>query len=381
MTRGRWGSPARRRGPSRISRRLEQGCAHVADSRPQAHSARFAECLPRAAFGPRELCYVRRSGAPRGPLSPVSNPDLRSRRPFRAPVNDDDLPHAWRRIRSEMRRAAGDTTWQLWLEPLTARELDAGTLVVETPAESRAWVEASFARLIAACAKAVLGAARAGAPRRSRRGACPRSGAPDVAQLHGRRVQPAPHVRPVRDRRRQPPRPRRRARRGRDARPGLQPALHLRAARARQDAPPALDRELRDRARRRAERALHDRRGLHGPVRRRAPRARARGLQGDLPRRRRAARGRRPVPAEQGPHRAGVLPHLQRAPGRRRAARAHVGPPAARPRRARGPPARALRGRPRDRRQAARPRDPPHHPLQARPAGRARSTSTRRPST
>ena len=95
-----------------------------------------------------------RSEAPPGSLS---NPDLRSRRPFRAPVHDDDLPHAWRRIRSEMRRAAGDTTWQLWLEPLTARELDAGTLVVEAPAESRAWVEASFARLIAACAKAVLG--------------------------------------------------------------------------------------------------------------------------------------------------------------------------------------------------------------------------------
>jgi chromosomal replication initiator protein len=73
-------------------------------------------------------------------------------------VHDDELPHAWRRIRTEMRRAAGDTTWQLWLEPLTARELDGGTLVVEAPAESRAWVEASFARLIVACAKAVLGA-------------------------------------------------------------------------------------------------------------------------------------------------------------------------------------------------------------------------------
>jgi chromosomal replication initiator protein len=72
-------------------------------------------------------------------------------------VHDDDLPHAWRRIRTEMRRAAGDTTWQLWLESLTARELSAGTLVVEAPAESRAWVEAGFARLIAACAKAVLG--------------------------------------------------------------------------------------------------------------------------------------------------------------------------------------------------------------------------------
>ena len=96
-------------------------------------------------------------GRPRGPSRPVRLTTSTSRRPFRAPVPDDHLPHVWRRIRTEMRRAAGDTTWQLWLEPLTARELTAGTLVVEAPAESRAWVEASFARLIAACAKAVLG--------------------------------------------------------------------------------------------------------------------------------------------------------------------------------------------------------------------------------
>jgi chromosomal replication initiator protein len=57
-----------------------------------------------------------------------------------------------------MRRAVGDSTWQLWLEPLVARQIDGVTLVVETPAESRAWIEASFARLLAACTKAVLGA-------------------------------------------------------------------------------------------------------------------------------------------------------------------------------------------------------------------------------
>jgi chromosomal replication initiator protein len=73
-------------------------------------------------------------------------------------VSDVDLLHAWRRIRSEMRHAVSDSTWQLWLEPLAARQLEAGTLVIEAPAESRAWVESSFARLIAACAKAVLGA-------------------------------------------------------------------------------------------------------------------------------------------------------------------------------------------------------------------------------
>jgi chromosomal replication initiator protein len=72
-------------------------------------------------------------------------------------VSDLDLNTAWRRIRAEMRNAVSDSTWQLWLEPLAARQLEADILVVEAPAESRAWVEASFARLLAACTKAVLG--------------------------------------------------------------------------------------------------------------------------------------------------------------------------------------------------------------------------------
>ena len=73
-------------------------------------------------------------------------------------MSDVDVQHAWGRIRQEMRRAVGDSTWQLWLEPLVARHMEDDTLVIEAPAESRAWVEASFARLLAACAKAVLGA-------------------------------------------------------------------------------------------------------------------------------------------------------------------------------------------------------------------------------
>ena len=73
-------------------------------------------------------------------------------------MSDVDVQHAWGRIREEMRRAVGDSTWQLWLEPLVARRMEGETLVIEAPAESRAWVEASFARLLSACAKAVLGA-------------------------------------------------------------------------------------------------------------------------------------------------------------------------------------------------------------------------------
>ena len=98
-------------------------------------------------------------GRREAPLATVRITDLSARRrPFRAPVSELDLNTAWRRIRAEMRNAVSDSTWQLWLEPLGARQLDADTLVVEAPAESRAWVEASFSRLLAACAKAVLGA-------------------------------------------------------------------------------------------------------------------------------------------------------------------------------------------------------------------------------
>ncbi len=72
-------------------------------------------------------------------------------------MHDLELQPAWRRIRAELRRAVGDSTWQLWLEPLAARQIEGDTLIVEAPAESRAWVEASFSRPLAACAKAVLG--------------------------------------------------------------------------------------------------------------------------------------------------------------------------------------------------------------------------------
>ena len=88
----------------------------------------------------------------------------------------------------------------------------------------------------------------------------------------GARPEPEVHLRAVRDRRRQPLRPRRRAGGRRAARPGLQPALPARAARARQDPPPPRDRQLRPALRRRAARPLRDGRGVHERVRRRGAR-------------------------------------------------------------------------------------------------------------
>jgi chromosomal replication initiator protein len=72
-------------------------------------------------------------------------------------VSDDDLPHAWRRIQHELRRAVGDSTWHIWLKPLTPRSHEAGVLVVEAPDAIRPWVGGRFSRVLRACTEAVLG--------------------------------------------------------------------------------------------------------------------------------------------------------------------------------------------------------------------------------
>ena len=221
------------------------------------------------------------------------------------------------------------TTWQHLARAAEARRLDGGDAgrrgARRRAAPGSATASAGCCRPCAearARARTRGRARRARAPRRRRR-----------ARDRARRrpptpLQPAPHVRPVRDRRLQPARPRRRAGGRRDARrsPTTRCSSAARPGSAR---PTCCTRSPTTSAslRRRADRPLHDGRGVHQPLRRRAPRRRHRGLQGRLPRRRRPARRRRPVPPEQGQDRAGVLPHLQRAA--RRPAPSSCSPPTA----------------------------------------------------
>ena len=72
-------------------------------------------------------------------------------------MSTDELPHAWRRLQHELRRAVGDSTWHIWLEPLEPRSLEAGVLVVEAPDSIRPWVGGRFSRVLRACTEAVLG--------------------------------------------------------------------------------------------------------------------------------------------------------------------------------------------------------------------------------
>ena len=119
-------------------------------------------------------------------------------------------------------------------------------------------------------------------------------------------------------------------------------------------------------------------RGVHQRVHQRDPRRPAGPVQAALPRRRRAADRRHPVPGGQDPDPGGVLPHLQHAPQRQQADRAHLRPGAQAARGARGPAAQPVRVGPDHRRPAARPRDPDRDPAQEgrhgpahRAAGRA----------
>ncbi len=73
------------------------------------------------------------------------------------PPVPDELDDIWAAISAQLHRAVGDSTYGIWLEPLTPVELDGEVLVVAAPDEARGWVADRFARVVQASAAAVLG--------------------------------------------------------------------------------------------------------------------------------------------------------------------------------------------------------------------------------
>ena len=162
------------------------------------------------------------------------------------------------------------------------------------------------------------GARRRAAPRRSPTGPAPAT------------LQPEVHLRGLRHRHLEPLRPRRRPGGGRDARPLLQPAVHLRRRRAGQDPPAAGHRPLR------RARTTRTSSCATSPPRRSSTSSStpsATTPDAEFKRRyrerRRPARRRHPVHRGQGGVPGGVLPHLQRPP--RGAAARSCCPPTGRP--------------------------------------------------
>ena len=64
---------------------------------------------------------------------------------------------AWREIRAELRRALGESTYEIWIAPLEVKAFEGTVLLLTAPPATRAWVSKRFGRILEGCAKAVLG--------------------------------------------------------------------------------------------------------------------------------------------------------------------------------------------------------------------------------
>jgi chromosomal replication initiator protein len=68
-----------------------------------------------------------------------------------------EISAAWREIRAGLRHAVGDSTFEIWLAALKPEALEGSVLLISAPPDTRAWVAKRFARVLEACARAVLG--------------------------------------------------------------------------------------------------------------------------------------------------------------------------------------------------------------------------------
>ena len=72
------------------------------------------------------------------------------------PTHSDAVP-AWQSIRAELRRRVGESTFDIWIAPLTAQSWDGDFLLLQAPAGTKGWISARYGRALERCAKEILG--------------------------------------------------------------------------------------------------------------------------------------------------------------------------------------------------------------------------------
>jgi chromosomal replication initiator protein len=104
--------------------------------------------------GPTALIYSPPPGlSPAPSVVFVAPPPKESLTPALAP----QLAHEWALIRSQLRTAVPQSTFEIWLAPLSPRALVGDTLVLAAPDEIRGWVADRFATVLQTSAAVVLG--------------------------------------------------------------------------------------------------------------------------------------------------------------------------------------------------------------------------------
>ena len=105
--------------------------------------------------GPAGVGYSRQTGPSAGPPSRFSITFSQEER-VDAAVSAE-LEHIWSRVQAELADAVGEETYRIWLEPLRARELSHGHLLIEAPAQAHGGVRDRVGRIQQACAASVMG--------------------------------------------------------------------------------------------------------------------------------------------------------------------------------------------------------------------------------
>jgi chromosomal replication initiator protein len=64
---------------------------------------------------------------------------------------------AWRHLRAQLRRAVGESTFDIWLAALELRSVEDGKVVFDAPTATYDWVSKRFGRVLESCTKRVFG--------------------------------------------------------------------------------------------------------------------------------------------------------------------------------------------------------------------------------
>jgi chromosomal replication initiator protein len=68
-----------------------------------------------------------------------------------------ELAPAWTEIRTELRRAVGESNYEVWLAPLEIRDWDGSVLVLQGKPGTDSWLANRYGKVVERCARSVLG--------------------------------------------------------------------------------------------------------------------------------------------------------------------------------------------------------------------------------
>jgi chromosomal replication initiator protein len=68
-----------------------------------------------------------------------------------------ELDQIWTLVQSELAAAVDESTYRIWLEPLSLRELAGGQAIIGASSRSCSWIHERFGRLLQSCFAAILG--------------------------------------------------------------------------------------------------------------------------------------------------------------------------------------------------------------------------------